>query len=109
MGRDMPDSWSPVANVKPERSAIRLFLSADVRAGSLETVWCNVKWARRRATRVTNSADVGKRGVYDGIAPLAKAGPVVEADRNAVRTAIEKKVMVATRERGDRRDTPQRK
>lgn len=29
MGRDMPDSWRPVANVMPDKRAIRGFLKRD--------------------------------------------------------------------------------
>lgn len=68
-----------------------------------------MKWTRRSTTIVPNSKDVGKSGVYDGVVLLAKLGPVTDAERNAVRTATAKKVPVATRERGERRETPQRK
>lgn len=48
-------------------------------------------------------------GVYEGIILVERSGDVVDAEMKAVRTAMVKKLIVATKERGDRRETPQRK
>lgn len=47
--------------------------------------------------------------VYDGTVFDDRRGVDVDADKKAVKTAMEKKLMVATSERGERRETPQRK
>lgn len=53
MGLLMPESWRPVANVMPERRAMRQDLSLEGRRQEM-MAWA-VKWMRGRASRVSHS------------------------------------------------------
>lgn len=53
MGLLMPESCRPIANVMPERRAMRRDLSFEGRRR--EMMACAVKWMRGRASRVSHS------------------------------------------------------